>query len=116
MRSLPVPLSPVISTVPLERAMREALRSSSRVASLWPTIEGASVPTSSARRYSFSCSRRRVCSIRSMTISIVSGEQGFSRKSRAPWRMASTAASIVPCAVTRTVGRSGYSRPRVAIS
>ena len=47
--------------------------------------------------------------MRPMTSSIVSGEHGFMRKSRAPRCSAATAVSTVPWAVTMTLGRSGYS-------
>ena len=49
-RSLPVPLSPVIRTVPLERAMREAERRRSSVRWLLAMNSGASMPISSLRR------------------------------------------------------------------
>ena len=94
--SLPVPLSPVISTVPLERATREALRSDSSMAGLFATRLGGVPAEISLRRYWFSRSRRVVRSMRSMTASIASGVQGLSRKSSAPLRIAWTATSIVP--------------------
>jgi hypothetical protein len=108
-RSLPVPDSPVIKTVPLLRAMRAAVRRVSSIAGLFATIvEGAS-PLTSVRRYWFSRISRVVRSMRSMTNSIASAVHGLSRKSDAPWRIACTADSIVPCAVIITDGMSGES-------
>ena len=49
-RSLPVPLSPVIKTVPFERAMRVADRSVSSMRGLRAMTVSDSAPTSSDRR------------------------------------------------------------------
>ena len=46
--------------------------------------------------------------MRPMTTSNASGVQGFSKKSEAPFFIALTADSIVPCAVIITDGKSGF--------
>ena len=93
--SLPVPDSPISSTrasdcaPPWWPAPRRAARRA------WSRSSSATPPTSSRSR-SFSC-RRVACSMAFFTASSTRSRlSGFSRKSKAPARVASTASAMVP--------------------
>ena len=92
--SLPVPDSPISSTRASERAAMVACSTARSQAGLEPIILG--VPPTSSRSRSFSC-RRLDCSRAFFTASSTrSRPSGFSRKSKAPARVASTASAMVP--------------------
>ncbi len=103
--SLPVPLSPVTSTVASARAIRSTARKISRIAVLRPTIRPSCwrSSTSSRRR---STSRSRSCfSIRLRTLMrSASSSKGFVTKSAAPCFIAWTAAETVLVAVNTITG------------
>src|SRR5215470_13084099 len=99
-RSLPVPLSPVISTLLSTLAARGRILSSSCVASLTPTMAPrARLRVASAR--STCTSRRSEARSRALLARcrISSIWKGFVTKSKAPRFIASTATSMVPNAV-----------------
>ena len=92
--SLPVPDSPISSTRASERAAMVACSTARCQAGLEPIIFGA--PPTSSRSRSFSC-RRVACSRAFFTASSTRSRlSGFSRKSKAPARVASTASAMVP--------------------
>ncbi len=103
--SLPVPVSPVIRTVDGEGARR------------WIRCRTASMPedcrtrphdAASEKGPRNSCRARSACPSPLATISrTLVLSNGLVRKSSAPCLIASTAASIVPCAVRRITGISG---------
>ena len=112
-RLLPVPGSPVMSTLASERATCRASRTTSCIGR---ELAMRSVP-SAPRRIAFSSASRRPCRRASASCtwlrSTVSSRwlfQGFSRKSLAPLRIALTATSTVAQAVITMTGRSGCSR------
>ena len=92
--SLPVPDSPVSSTPASERATCVASLSARRNASLGRSSSAPS-PTSSRKRW-FSRWRSERSSAFLTTSSTRSRASGFSRKSKAPLRVASTASRMVP--------------------
>ena len=92
--SLPVPDSPISNTRASLRAASVAWSSTCRKAGELPTIFGPAPICSLRRRFS---SRRERCSSAFETPSKTrSRASGFSRKSKAPARVASTASAIVP--------------------
>ncbi len=101
--SLPVPDSPVISTVMLEPASRPIERNTSCIAGAWPIIDGiaAVLPAASAPAPPFSRAALRTSSTAS------SMSNGFGRYSNAPPLYAATAFSRSECAVMTMIGRSG---------
>ncbi len=112
-RLLPVPGSPVISTLALERATWRARRTTSCIAREVATRSAPSAP----RRIAFSSSSRRPRRRASASLTWLRSTdssrwlfQGFSRKSLAPFCIAFTATSTVAQAVITTTGRSGCSR------
>ena len=90
-----MPDSPMSKTRASERAAMEACSTARRNAGLDPIIFGE-VPTSSRSR-SFSRCRLACSSAFLSATSTFSRLSGFSRKSNAPARVASTASAIVPC-------------------
>src|SRR5687767_8304736 len=108
-RLLPVPGSPVISTLASERATWRASRTTSCIG----REVAIRLAPSLARRIAFSsASRRPRCRAWASATWLRSTDssrwlfQGFSRKSFAPWRIACTATSTVAQAVITTTGRS----------
>ena len=106
-RPLPVPFSPVISTLASDGPTREITSSTGRMAAEWAISCGKR----SARSAEFSASRRwplrsaRPSSIWVLRIADSRAlSQGFWMKSRAPRRMASTASSTDPQAVITITG------------
>ena len=101
--SLPVPLSPVMSTETFEGAICSISRKISRMALELPT-SAPSTPVSRSRRRatssSISVSRCRVALARIVRSRVAS--TGFCRKSYAPSFIASTASSMDPIAVSTT--------------
>ena len=107
---LPVPFSPVISTLASEGPTRSIISSTGCMARDCATKSVAPSPRS--RRFSASRPRllRSAAASASWLATIDSRRSlshGFSTKSRAPRRIASTASSIVPHAVIATTGSSG---------
>ena len=100
--SLPVPDSPESSTPTSDRATCVACCTACWNAALLPIIRGAS-PTSSRKRW-FSRCRSERSSAFFTTSSTRSRASGFSRKSNAPLRVASTASRMVPCPEIITAG------------
>ncbi len=98
--SLPVPLSPLISTVASLRATCRIWRSRSWVARQLPMISGSSpVSASRSRNARFSNVSRRCSSALRTCMRITFRSTGFVTKSNAPCRIASTAISTDPNAV-----------------
>jgi hypothetical protein len=98
--SLPVPLSPVIST---EVSLEATWRASS---SSWRMI---GVPVTSSLRHSSPFSGAspvvaEISSARRTSDSSASRSTGLVRKLKAPFCVAATASGIVPCAVSRITG------------
>ena len=91
--SLPVPDSPASSTRASDRATWVACSMTWRNAGLEPIMRGPS-PTSSRSR-AFSCCRAACSSAFFNTSRRRSRPRGFSRKSKAPARVAATASAIV---------------------
>ena len=115
MSSLPVPLSPVISTGALVLAMRSTVSSTSRSAADLPMMDG-SLPASPGRGVAlFSLLLtppllgevgRGLSAVSTRCISVVLF-QGLVMKSNAPARIPRTARSMLPHAVMRMTGVSG---------
>ncbi len=103
--SLPVPDSPVISTVALVGAARATASWTSPRAGEEPIIR--LLPSVDILRVRFSSRSRRCSMALRRTSSTRSRSSGFSMKSNAPSRVASTAVAIVPCPEIITTGRSG---------
>ncbi len=109
-RLLPVPGSPVISTLASDGATCRARRTTSCIGAGLATR----LPPSPARRIAFSSASRRprwrACASATWFRSTLSSRwlfQGFSTKSLAPRRIACTATSTVAHAVITTTGSSG---------
>ena len=95
---LPVPLSPVISTLAIERDARRATSSTFCIAGLAATSAPRSSP-SSRRSRTISRRIRRSRSARSTASSSAGSLNGLVTKSHAPARTACTASSMLPNAV-----------------
>ena len=103
MSSLPVPLSPVMSTEAPVGATRVTASSTSLIWGLLPMILSKPLPVmpSSSCRSEFRCRAVRMRSIRAIL------SQGLVMKSKAPRRMPSTARLMLPQAVMRMTGAAG---------
>ena len=115
--SLPVPLSPLMTTLAVEG---ETFFTSSKTFCMAGPEPIMSVPgASAASRRRRSCTSRMVSffsSARSSTIRSRGTSSGFSMKSKAPSRMAWTAVWMVPRPVRSTTGHSGSSARRARSS
>ena len=100
--SLPVPDSPVISTVTLDCDSRPIARNTSCMAGACPRISGASL-----RRSSISSSRRLSSSARRISSTARSTSNGLARYSNAPPWNAATALSRSEYAVMMMTGSPG---------
>ena len=108
-RLLPVPVSPRISTCPSAWATSRMLSRSFSIAGLAPISRRMiTAPSAISRRSA------RVSSVRARASAAFwhssasrSGSNGFSTKSKAPIRIASTAIGTSPCPVIRITGRPG---------
>ena len=106
-RVLPVPVSPSISTWP-SACPRSKISSRNRsMTPLAPTsLSIMELPEESSRRSCRLSKTRRRARVAFLAKSvIVSGLKGFSKKSKAPMRMASTAMGTSPCPVIMITGR-----------
>ena len=109
-RSLPVPVSPNSKTSASTCEMRWTMEARRCRAGVRPTRRGpgaACWASSSALSCRFSRLRRRLSMPRRTISTRRSPAKGFSRKSQAPSRMASTAVEISPWPVISMTGRSG---------
>ncbi len=100
--SLPVPDSPMISTVMLDRDRRPMARNTSCMAGAWPSISG--IRRDSAAVVSARCPGEAARRTRSIAWSM---SKGFGRYSKAPPWYAATALSRSECAVMTITGRRG---------
>ena len=108
-RLLPVPVSPRISTWPSAWATSRIFSRSFSIAGLAPISRRISTsPSESSRRSArVSSVRARVSPARWQSSASRSGSNGFSTKSKAPIRIASTAIGTSPWPVIRMTGRPG---------
>ena len=105
--SLPVPLSPVMSTVVSVSATRATRSYIFFIALLVPRMSSNRCWSTTTRRRRFTSSRSARClRARSMVRAMSSISNGFVTKSYAPARMVAMAASMLPKAVITTTGRS----------
>ncbi len=109
--SLPVPDSPVISTVMLERDSRPMALNTSCIAGAWPMIRGVGLLVVCC-----AVSRWRVRAARETSSTASSMSKGFGRYSNAPPWYADTALSRSECAVITMTGISGSVWPRRSMS
>ncbi len=106
--SLPVPLSPMISTVLLVSATSLIFSNSSRIAGHWPTMLSMPCRSRSCRcRSAISTAIDRFSSARSMRCLSSLRLIGLERKSKAPCLSASTAASTLPTPETMMTAACG---------
>jgi hypothetical protein len=107
---LPVPFSPVMSTLASAVATRRAMPITACIAEDSPIIVGSAAPRRSAFSAS-SCRLRRRARPSASWLRMIDSSRvlshGFSRKSRAPARIASTAMPTVAHAVITITGTSG---------
>ena len=100
--SLPVPDSPVISTVTLLCDSRPIARNTSCIAGACPSISGAAATRSSA-----TCSRSLSCTARRISSTALVTSKGLGRYSKAPPWKAETALSRSEYAVMMITGSPG---------
>ena len=106
--SLPVPLSPVISTVASVSARRASIAYTSCITGLSPIMSTGGRWRATVSRSCLFSSLSCLCSSARSSVSSSSGIWiGLAMKSYAPARIAATAVSMLPNAVTNTIGRSG---------
>ena len=110
--SLPVPLSPTISTGAGESATRSISARSRCIGSLSPiSVRSGPSALTAVRSAALSAASRRRSSTRSMRSTSASGSStGLSTKSWAPARVASMAIAMLPWPVTITTSASGWTR------
>jgi hypothetical protein len=105
--SLPVPVSPVTSTVAWVGPTRSTRSRTRARPGLEPTISPTARLRTSRRRRAFSRTSSTLSVARATTERTWAGTKGLVMKSKAPRRMASTASSTVAKAVSRTTGSAG---------
>ena len=106
--SFPVPDSPVMSTVTVERESRPIARNTSCMAEAEPTIV-AGVPSLSGAPGTPAAAPRPLATARSATVTTSSMSRGLARNSNAPSRYADTVLSRSEYAVIMMTGTSGWS-------
>ena len=108
-RLLPVPVSPRISTWPSAWATSRIASRSFSIVGLVPISRRIiTLPSLSSRLSARASSvRPRAWAARWQISASRSGSKGFSTKSKAPMRIASTAIGTSPCPVIRITGRPG---------
>ena len=108
-RLLPVPVSPWIRTWPSAWETSRIVSRRASTAGLLPMNRlSRTVPSDSSRRSARDSSvRSRAASALWQSSARISGSKGFSTKSKAPMRIASTAIGTSPCPVIRITGMPG---------
>ena len=105
--SLPVPLSPVTSTLASVGATRAISSWTSRIAALSPSSSPSRAVATCRRSRVSSSVNRRCRTARSSATATASRSIGLARKSYAPERIAPIAAGRLPNAVSTITGRPG---------